>query len=253
MGSPEEQRPEERARAACEERAARAEALAAGAVSGAELLRFAAGLFRAQASVLPRLDAFEGVAAAVRPVLEYAAARGPSGLSQDARAALQDVAAFAERLRAFRAGGAFDYLARAALAPWAVLQREKGGLVGSSGGPCNFCGGVPWMASLSGGAELQGAARMLHCGTCWQSWQVSRIRCPACGEQDPPKLPAFSEAAHPGVRIEACDTCKGYLKSIDRSTDARRIPEVDDLASLAMDLWAMEQGYERLEPGLAGL
>ena len=31
------------------------------------------------------------------------------------------------------------------------------------------------------------------------------------------------------------------------------IPEVDDLVSLAMDLWAQEQGFARLEPGLAGI
>ena len=55
------------------------------------------------------------------------------------------------------------------------------------------------------------------------------------------------------MRVEACDTCKRYLKSIDLSLDARPIPEVDDLASLALDLWAVEEGYERIEPGLAGI
>ncbi len=55
------------------------------------------------------------------------------------------------------------------------------------------------------------------------------------------------------MRIEACESCGGYLKSIDLTLDARPIPEVDDLASLALDLWAAEQGFERLEPGLAGL
>jgi len=28
---------------------------------------------------------------------------------------------------------------------------------------------------------------------------------------------------------------------------------VDDLLSVAMDLWAREAGYTRLEPGLAGI
>ena len=79
------------------------------------------------------------------------------------------------------------------------------------------------------------------------------IRCPACGEEDPGKLPFFTAPLHEGVRIEACDSCKIYVKSIDLSLDARRVPEIDDLVSLSMDLWATEHAYVRMEPGLAGL
>jgi formate dehydrogenase maturation protein FdhE len=43
------------------------------------------------------------------------------------------------------------------------------------------------------------------------------------------------------------------VKSIDAGVDAQAIPEVDDLLSVALDLWAQGQGYSRLEPGLAGL
>jgi FdhE protein len=55
------------------------------------------------------------------------------------------------------------------------------------------------------------------------------------------------------VRIEACDSCQRYIKSIDLTVDGLAIPEVDDLLSLSMDLWATDQGYERLEPSLAGV
>ena len=40
---------------------------------------------------------------------------------------------------------------------------------------------------------------------------------------------------------------------IDLTLDARPLPEVDDLVSLAMDLWAIEEGWTRLEPGWAGI
>jgi len=43
------------------------------------------------------------------------------------------------------------------------------------------------------------------------------------------------------------------VKSVDLTVDARRVPEIDELVALSLDLWAVEQGYERLEPGLAGL
>jgi len=236
--------PEERARAACEERAARAAALAQHAATAGESLRFAEGLFRAQAALV-------GAGENTRPLLEYAAARGPTLLSRDASDALSRD--FAGRIRAFRAGGEFDYLARAALTPVALLEREKGAFIGRGPGPCPFCGGVPWMASRRSGSEADGAMRMLHCSTCWHAWNFSRIRCPACEEENPDKLPSFTAPEHPGVRIEACESCRGYLKSIDLTLDARRVPEVDDLVSLSLDLWAAEQGFERLEPGLAGI
>jgi formate dehydrogenase maturation protein FdhE len=51
------------------------------------------------------------------------------------------------------------------------------------------------------------------------------------------------------VRIEACETCRRYLKSIDLTKDARAIRRVDDLLPLSVDLWAQEEAYARLEAG----
>jgi formate dehydrogenase maturation protein FdhE len=55
------------------------------------------------------------------------------------------------------------------------------------------------------------------------------------------------------VRIEGCEACHAYVKSIDLTLDGRAIPEVDDLVSLGMDLWAAREGFRRIEPGLAGI
>jgi FdhE protein len=78
------------------------------------------------------------------------------------------------------------------------------------------------------------------------------VRCPGCGEEDPAKLPSFQADLYPAVRIEACEACRRYVKSIDLGLDPRAIPEVDDLLSLGMDLWAGSEGFTRIEPGLAG-
>jgi formate dehydrogenase maturation protein FdhE len=43
------------------------------------------------------------------------------------------------------------------------------------------------------------------------------------------------------------------VKSLDLTQDARPLPEVDDLISISLDLWAEEQQFQRLEPGLAGI
>lgn len=247
--------PEERVARAFEERATRAEQL--DSAPAREPLRFAAGLFRVQARlVLVSVDGPQALAAAAAPLLEYAAARGPQELSADAREALRG--GFAGRLAAYGDGGPFDYLARAALSPWLRLRRERGEpgeklVKGVEGEACASCGGAPWMASRREAAASDGAARFLHCALCGAGWQVGRILCPACGEGSPGKLPSFGAPEHPGVRIEACETCRSYVKSIDLSVDARRIPEVDDLLSLALDLWAAEQGFARIEPGLAGI
>jgi len=42
-----------------------------------------------------------------------------------------------------------------------------------------------------------------------------------------------------------------YVKSIDVTVDARRVPEIDDLVALSLALWAVSQGEWRLEPVLS--
>ena len=97
------------------------------------------------------------------------------------------------------------------------------------------------------------AARFLGCGLCGSEWQTNRVRCPSCGETNPERLPGWQSETHPAARVEACETCQRYVKSVDLTLDARAVPEVDELRSLSLDLWAVERGYVRLEPGLAGL
>ena len=236
---------------ACEERAARAGELAGQFFAAAEPLRFAEGLFRAQASAARRLSPdFAKAVEAARGILDFVAAKGPAALAADARGFHSD------RLRAYWGGlSEFDYLSRAARQPYARFLRESGIALGRPEGPCTACGGAPWIAARRGGGgpNSDGSARSLLCAFCALEWPSPRIRCPACGEEDPAKLPNYSAPEHPAARIEACETCRAYVKSIDLSKDARPLPEVDDLVSISLDLWALEQGFERLEPGLAGL
>ena len=233
----------------------RAQQLAQEHPGSAELLRFAAGLVKAQGAV--RAADLAAVPRAARPVLEFCAQKGPPDLAKDARAALEAESGFDARVRAYWETGEFDYLARAALQPYARMLREIGQSPARGvSGTCVFCGSGAWVSSRKippGPGTGEGALRMLHCALCAFVWQVGRIRCPSCGEEDPEKLPSFTAPQHLGVRIEACESCKTYVKSIDLTLDARRVPEIDELLSLSMDLWATEQGYARLEPGLAGL
>jgi FdhE protein len=234
--------------------------------SAGEVLRFATGLYREQAAAAALLEEAplsgslerdaERVAEAAIPLLGWIASgeSAPAPLAAEAAArAAQDPL---PHLRAYWGGTAEDdYLSRAVLRPYLQVLAASGVRPDRAREErmCPFCSGAPWVASRRTSSDADGASRFLHCALCGGSWQVMRIICPACGEADPQKLPSFQTEQHRGVRIEACETCKGYVKSIDLTLDARPVPEVDELLSLGMDLWAVEQGFTRIEPGLSGL
>ena len=260
--------------AAFERRAARAEALTREARTAVEPLRFAAGLYRVQGRLAATvesahagrplcgrletdLDSFQyGLAEALR----FAAESGPAALADEARARGRDeTSAARSRLLVFWSGdrepGEGYYLSRALLRPYVEVLRALGITPDRvhRPGECPFCGGAPWIAARRSESDADGARRLLGCALCGEEWPFGRIRCPCCFEEDPTKLPSFRSETHPTVRIEACETCRRYVKSIDLTADARAVPEVDDLVSLGMDLWVQEQGYARVAPGLAGI
>ena len=236
-------------------------------------LRFAAGLYRVQGRIAAVIEAanrdtpltghLDDDAGRFLPelcaVVQYAAQAGPPLLSEQARARQADLPTTAvARLSVYWAGdrtSAEDYLSRAMLRPYVELLRSVNRAPDRvhRQGQCPFCGGSPWISARRDASLMEGARRMLGCALCGGEWPFGRILCPACLEGDPAKLPSFQSEKHPAVRVEACETCSRYVKSLDLSEDARPIPEVDDLVSLSMDLWAVEQGFTRIEPGLAGL
>jgi FdhE protein len=50
-----------------------------------------------------------------------------------------------------------------------------------------------------------------------------------------------------------CETCGRYIKIIDLRKDPAAVPVIDDLATVPLDLWAIERGYEKIELNLAGI
>jgi FdhE protein len=258
---------------ALERRAARAAELADGSINAAALV-FAAGLYRAQAKVAAALAGrgalsgslerdLAGFRGELDAILRYAADTGPPGLRAEVDACRsQGPAGLDERLIAWWKGpraGRTDYLARAVLRPYGETLVASGvspeppeartAVVGG----CERCGGPPWIGWRRSGSGDEAPQRFLGCGVCGSERPLGRIACAGCGQTEPTKLAVFQTERHAGVRIEACDACQRYVKSIDLTLDGRAIPEVDDLCSLSLDLWAAEQGYERLEPSLAGI
>lgn len=254
--------------ATLERRAARAQQLAENSSDAAPLV-FAAGLYRAQAEAatalagLPLTGALEhdlaGFGRALDTIVRFVGEHGPPGLRADVDAYRSEgTGRLLTWWQASRAGRT-DYLARALLRPYAETLAASGVSpappVRASSGPsaCTRCGGPAWIGWRRSGSGDEAAQRFLGCGICGTECTVGRIACAACDESAPDKLAVYQSERHPAVRIEACDACLRYVKSIDLTVDGLAIPEVDDLRSLAMDLWATEQGYERLEPSLAGV
>jgi formate dehydrogenase accessory protein FdhE len=115
---------------------------------------------------------------------------------------------------------------------------------------CPLCGGKPIVGVLR--SEGEGAKKSLICMLCAHEWTFRRIYCPACGEEREPQMAFYSapEIAH--VRVDVCDTCHTYLKSIDLTKTGLAVPVVDELATIPLDLWAREHGYVKLQINLLG-
>jgi FdhE protein len=79
------------------------------------------------------------------------------------------------------------------------------------------------------------------------------VVCANCGEENPAKLAYFQTTTFNHVRVEACDTCKHYLKGVDLTRSGHAQPLVDEVAAAPLDLWAVEHGYTKIELNLIGL
>lgn len=116
---------------------------------------------------------------------------------------------------------------------------------------CPRCGGLPVVGVLRG--EGHGARRTLVCGLCLTEREFLRVVCPGCAEEQFERLPVYTSDAFPHVRIDACEACRRYLKVVDLTKDGHAVPIVDDIATVALDLWARERGYARLRLNILAL
>jgi formate dehydrogenase accessory protein FdhE len=149
--------------------------------------------------------------------------------------------------------GAFgQFFPRAFLQPYAahVAGRTVVPPVLATPRACPLCGGRPLFGVLR--LEGDGGKRCMVCSFCGYEWEFRRILCPSCGEEDEKKLPVYVAEQFPHVRMEPCDTCKFFVRTIDLTKDGHAVPVVDDLAAIPLTLWAHELGYSRLQPNLLG-
>lgn len=152
-----------------------------------------------------------------------------------------------------------EFFPKAVLQPHAFelarrSREEKGARPEAElGGTCPFCGHPPAASLLREAAGPEGTARSLLCSLCSLEWGFPRILCPGCQEERPEKLPRTTAEEIPWVRVEACATCRRYLKAVDLTKNPSAEPVADELAAAPLDLLARAEGYEKFEPNLAGI
>src|SRR5262249_14470389 len=211
----------------------RAETLAAQRSDVAELLHFYARLLAAQKSVYEsirgwrpsgRLDQdLPELRKALRPLLDTVAEYGPTLLSGEARRLSQaSVTETDETLMAYwHSPTDNQFFAKAFLQPYACRLAELGCKpdrrnLESRPDRCPFCCGKPQLAVLKideGGGDV--GSRYLLCSTCLSLWPFRRVICASCSEERPAKLGYFHTPEYDYIRVEACDSCRCYVKAID--------------------------------------
>ncbi len=117
-------------------------------------------------------------------------------------------------------------------------------------GYCPVCGAWPAVAEYAG-LERK---RQLRCGRCSTGWAIPTLRCVFCDETHHAELGYLAlEDGDETRKIEICRSCSSYLKA--HSTVRGLAPWallLDDLATVHLDVAALERGYARpARPGYA--
>jgi FdhE protein len=243
-------------------RIARSEHLAANYVTARPLLNFYTELARFQQPVFSELKSksqtdLRALVCYFRSLIQLVARTGTDLLATFASENLRGSDAQLELLSAMWEGGkalepAARFYARVLLQPYAEYLASRGDIDASgAGSSCPFCNARPVAGVLRG--EGDGGKRWLLCSLCSTEWQYRRVVCPGCGEENKDKLPIYTAAEFPAARVDACDTCQTYLKSIDLTKDGHAIPMVDEIATVALNIWAEEHDYAKLETNLLGM
>jgi FdhE protein len=104
---------------------------------------------------------------------------------------------------------------------------------------CLVCGNAPNMGFLD-----DTGSRHLICCFCHHTWQVRRMGCTFCGNQDMENQGYFFSDQEREYRVSWCDHCHNYVKEVDlRHLSRDFFPKLEMAATLHLDMQATEKGY----------
>jgi hypothetical protein len=110
-------------------------------------------------------------------------------------------------------------------------------------GYCPVCASWPAFAEVCGIER----SRYFRCGRCGDAWHARQLVCPYCGIADHNELTTLvPERAGSNATVETCTRCNGYVKTFTRLQPGKpAMVMIDDLASVDLDVAALERGYVR--------
>ncbi|MEZ4527199.1 MAG: formate dehydrogenase accessory protein FdhE [Desulfobacterales bacterium] len=109
-------------------------------------------------------------------------------------------------------------------------------------GYCPICGSMPGLSVLREKGD-----RHMICSFCRKEWAVSRFLCFTCNTADAKHHQYFYTDEEKEYRVEVCDQCGTYLKTVDiRKMDRFFYPPLEEIVTLHLDMNAQEKGYHSL-------
>lgn len=109
-------------------------------------------------------------------------------------------------------------------------------------GCCPICGSQPLMGELRG----EEGKRIWTCSFCGNQWKGRRLMCPFCENTDHRTLRYFYTEKERAYRIDVCEKCKRYIKTVDsRQLSEEIFLPVEDIGTLHLDILAANKGFKR--------
>lgn len=108
-------------------------------------------------------------------------------------------------------------------------------------GYCPICGSLPYLSLLKEEANK----RFLFCSCCGYRWQTERLSCPFCSNRNQESLLYLYAEGEELCRIDLCEKCHRYIKTLDWSEMEAPDPVFEDLTTLHLDMLAYQKGYKR--------
>jgi len=105
---------------------------------------------------------------------------------------------------------------------------------------CPICGSPPALSILDDNGK-----RFLECGFCSYIWLTKRIYCPYCGNEDHESLIYFSIENEDLYRVDVCERCGKFIKTIDTRNSSRTIyTPLENLCTYHLNIKFEEMGYK---------
>jgi FdhE protein len=108
-------------------------------------------------------------------------------------------------------------------------------------GYCPVCGSTPEISLFE-----ENGKRFLICGFCNHKWLSKRIYCPFCENTDHDSLHYYNMEDEEEYRVDVCDKCKKYIKTIDTKKTSRIIyPQLEYISTPHIDIRIEEMGFKK--------